>query len=641
MSQRRILIVDDDEVLGRVLGRVLGQQGYQVALATNVAEAQQRVSEDSPNLALLDLSLPDGDGTDLGRDLHARFPGMQQILMTGYPLRLRDHPELSEGFAKVFTKPLDLKELRQTVESLMNPERTAAGAAGASPEPVVSNVLDERSLPGREAPARSWLRLAGILLALALLAAGSVAAIMYLGLPSIQDLLNPKPAAVEPEKPPLARLAPHNNQAILLPEDVAKKLGIETVTAQKATSTRPLAFDGYLGYDPNQTVTINTLFTGQIEKLIDYPDPAASLSGETVERPVQFKDTVKKNQVLAVLYSKDLGEKKSELVNAWSQYNLDQKYYEEFEQLYKRGLTSEANVLQYRAAVQQDLNAVDKARRTLAVWQVSEEDMEALQQEAERLLKMNVSERAQFKEQKKASNWAKVEIKAPFEGIVVEKNIAPGQIVDPTKDLYKIARPDHMVVYAHAYEDALPALLQLRPEDRRWKVRVNADPNLDLPEGRITTIGSVDPNQHTVPLMGTVPNPLDARGERPLISGQFVTATLQIPAGPQEVAIPTAALIEGSGDSVVLIQPDPHVPLYELRRVNVLRRTRDVVVLRWMDPSSAVHLLGAPAGGLAADPARSASFRGQVNPGQRVVTNGSLLLLSELMDLQSKEKTKG
>ncbi len=116
-----ILVVDDDEVLGGVLRRVLVRQGYQVCLATGAAQALELAREHRPQLALLDLCLPDGDGLQLAAGLRADFPELGLILMTAYPLRLRDRPELAQEFAQVLTKPLDLAELRQAVGSHLNP----------------------------------------------------------------------------------------------------------------------------------------------------------------------------------------------------------------------------------------------------------------------------------------------------------------------------------------------------------------------------------------------------------------------------------------------------------------------------------------------------------------------------------------
>ncbi len=115
-----ILIVEDDEVLGRVLRRILTRQGYPVCLAAGVAQALELMQTHRPQLALLDLCLPDGDGVQLAAQLRALSPDLVLILMTAYPLRLRDHPELAQEFAQVLTKPLDLAELRRVISDRTN-----------------------------------------------------------------------------------------------------------------------------------------------------------------------------------------------------------------------------------------------------------------------------------------------------------------------------------------------------------------------------------------------------------------------------------------------------------------------------------------------------------------------------------------
>ena len=582
---------------------------------------------------------------DFGARAPRCIPDQQQILMTGYPLRLREHPELAEGFARVFTKPLDLKELRQTVDSLLDPATETTPPlvvlAEAEDRPAIQTRTVRPAAPLTRSGTRRLLGGAMPVVVLALLAVGAFATLHYGGLEAFQNWLHPKPAAPETaDKPPQATLAPGNAYAIILPKEVALKLGIQTATAERATATRPLQFDGYLGYDPNQTVTLNTLFTGQIEKLIDYPDPVASRYGETVVRPVQFKDPVKQGQVLALLYSKDLGEKKSELVSAWSQYNLDQQYTEQFDRLFKLGLTSEANVLQYRAAAQQDLNAVDRARRTLAVWHVSEEDMHALQLEAERLLKMSPTDRAQFGDQQKVATWAQVEIKAPFDGIVVEKNVAPGLIVDPTKDLYKIAKPDRMIVYAHAYEDSLPGLLQ--PQARGTPV--------EGARHRRSEPGTTGRN-HQHDRLGrseSAHRPFDGHGSQ--------SARCARRAAPDRWPVrhcddPASRGAERAGDS------DRRADRREWRQHRPHSARPGGASLRGASRAGgpphqghrhralgrSVHHGAAgrvAARGRAREPGAVALFGGQIEPGQLVVTNGSLLLLSELMDLRSKEKEK-
>src|SRR5205823_2068934 len=112
-----ILVVDDDEVVGRILSRVLTQQGHSVRQAQTAGQALASAREYPPRLALLDLCLPHGDGIELARLLRQQHPDLILILMTAYPLRLREHPELTGLFSRLLIKPLDLAELRQAFES--------------------------------------------------------------------------------------------------------------------------------------------------------------------------------------------------------------------------------------------------------------------------------------------------------------------------------------------------------------------------------------------------------------------------------------------------------------------------------------------------------------------------------------------
>jgi DNA-binding response OmpR family regulator len=118
---RAILIVDDDEVLGRVLGRILTRQGHKVARAGSASQATAMAKEGQFGLALIDLCLPDGDGIKLARQLRAEQPDLVLIMITAYPLSIREHPELANDFARVLIKPLDLAELRRAVEASLAP----------------------------------------------------------------------------------------------------------------------------------------------------------------------------------------------------------------------------------------------------------------------------------------------------------------------------------------------------------------------------------------------------------------------------------------------------------------------------------------------------------------------------------------
>ena len=57
-----ILIVDDELGIRNILSEILGEQGYRVATAANVAEAKKAVTGRQYDLILLDIWMPDGDG---------------------------------------------------------------------------------------------------------------------------------------------------------------------------------------------------------------------------------------------------------------------------------------------------------------------------------------------------------------------------------------------------------------------------------------------------------------------------------------------------------------------------------------------------------------------------------------------------
>jgi len=147
-----ILIVDDDDVLGQILSRVLAQQGFTVRRAITAAQALQVGTQWPPRLALLDLCLPDGDGVELARQLQAVNGDLVLLLMTAYPLRLRDDSAGAALFERVLTKPLNLQELRQAVAAALG------GTCVPAPAQVAEPVSTGHSLSQRE-PAASGSKL--------------------------------------------------------------------------------------------------------------------------------------------------------------------------------------------------------------------------------------------------------------------------------------------------------------------------------------------------------------------------------------------------------------------------------------------------------------------------------------------------
>jgi cobalt-zinc-cadmium efflux system membrane fusion protein len=652
-----ILLVDDDEILSQVLRRVLTREGHTVIEAANVAQALQLAREHPLSLGLLDLCLPDGDGVELARRLEAESKQFPLILITAYPLRLRDHPELAERFSRVLTKPLNLDELRQAIETtLRNPTPDAdlkaklANLANAPelaerdltlhtppmPEPLPPAPLSvatveaprEPFAPPAPPPAaaaakpRKGLLVAGIAVAAVVLLFVVLPALGVPGLPSLFHEEKPKPTVVEqPLRPKLVELT--------LPAETVEQMGVKTAVIGRHAERYPLHMAGTLTFDPNRLDRIQARFGGEVVKigtiLARKPD---GISDERESRELRLGDRVKAGTLLAEVWSKDLGEKKAELVDTLVSLDRDQTYLNTLKQLERENVVPPITVFQQQTVVSGELNTLAKVRRTLQIWKIPPQEIREIEEEARRIIKLRgkeETEKEKEEREQRVKDWARVEVKAHINGVIVERNILAGNIIDPTLDLFKVAGLSKMAVYAHAYEEDLLRLEKM-PRPIPWQIRLT-DPGAPLLTSRgAEQIGFVfDQNQHTDLVMGLVDNPVkDADSIQPrylLRAGQYVTATVQIDAPSDVVSVPIGALIEDGSENAVFLQPDPGQTTYLLRRVAIVKRFEKMAYVKSrLTPAEAKRGLQ------------------PITPGERVVTRAAGLLKSALDDAQSKVK---
>ena len=72
MAQPRILLVEDERSIAEPFARMLGREGFVATVAATAAGALEAFDREPPDLVLLDLNLPDGDGRDVARELRSR-----------------------------------------------------------------------------------------------------------------------------------------------------------------------------------------------------------------------------------------------------------------------------------------------------------------------------------------------------------------------------------------------------------------------------------------------------------------------------------------------------------------------------------------------------------------------------------------
>jgi len=111
----RVLAVDDDEVLCRLLSEVLERDGLTVVWETDPRRALARIDERPIDLAILDVRMPEMSGIDLLRRLRERFPELPIIIMTAFGSVDTAVEAIAAGAVDYVSKPMNVEEIRAAV----------------------------------------------------------------------------------------------------------------------------------------------------------------------------------------------------------------------------------------------------------------------------------------------------------------------------------------------------------------------------------------------------------------------------------------------------------------------------------------------------------------------------------------------
>ncbi|MCB1773160.1 MAG: response regulator [Gammaproteobacteria bacterium] len=103
---RRLLIVDDDTALARMLAWSFEDLGYEVLTAVDCGSARRLARAARPAHALIDCHLPDGDGHSLASELAAARPALQIVLMSADHDAGRHDAGSASGAQRFFAKPV-------------------------------------------------------------------------------------------------------------------------------------------------------------------------------------------------------------------------------------------------------------------------------------------------------------------------------------------------------------------------------------------------------------------------------------------------------------------------------------------------------------------------------------------------------
>ena len=294
------------------------------------------------------------------------------------------------------------------------------------------------------------------------------------------------------------------------------------------------------------------------------------IRGRVVKVHVDVGQDVKKDTLLAMLHSTDLGLAEGTYLKSAAKLHEAKLAYERARKLQEQKVVSLAEFLRREAAMKTAQAEAREARNRLELLGVPRQEIERLNRED--------------------TIKADVPLRAPFDGRIIMRNITRGEVVEPQQKLFTVADLSDVWVVGNVPEKDV----QFIRKDQKVNVIVSAYPHAIM-SGTITYIGDVlDPATRTMRLRVTVQNP-----GRLLKPEMFATVLVHAAATPDALTVPLAAVQNGSTGKIVFVQRGMND--FEVRTVKLGNEQGEVVTV----------LDG-------------------VNAGEQVVTKGSFVLKSEM-----------
>ncbi|WP_447978923.1 efflux RND transporter periplasmic adaptor subunit [Candidatus Nitrospira bockiana] len=300
-------------------------------------------------------------------------------------------------------------------------------------------------------------------------------------------------------------------------------------------------------------VVVEPVIRGEFRSYRDFPgtvepdqhalaEITTLVRGRVVDVYADLGQEVKGGQLLAMLYSSELGMAQSAYLKANAKLYVAERSYERAKSLLQEKV----------------IGLAEAQRREGEMISLRAEKREA----SDRLRLLGMSEEELQRLDREQTIRSHVPIVAPFDGRVIARNLTKGEVVETTEKLFVVADLSEVWVTANIPEKDIPFIYNEQPERQSVEVRVSAYPN-EVFHGKITYVGDVlDRATRTMRLRLELPNP-----HRRLKPEMF--ATIRIYSEPENgvLMIPEAAVQRDRDRRFVFIEREPFV--YEARNVSL------------------------------------------------------------------------
>lgn len=135
-ATHKVLVVDDDPVVGSSIDRVLSGKGYAVITASNGEEALERLAREDYDVVYTDIRMPGMDGLEVARRIKATRPWLPVVIVTGYGTEQNEMQAIEMGTAGFLRKPLS----PEVIEGSLDRAIASAQAPAAAPAAAAATV---------------------------------------------------------------------------------------------------------------------------------------------------------------------------------------------------------------------------------------------------------------------------------------------------------------------------------------------------------------------------------------------------------------------------------------------------------------------------------------------------------------------
>jgi PAS domain S-box-containing protein len=137
-NRARILVVDDEPVVGQLLSHILEGEGYKVEVTEDGKDALDRINKKTYNLILLDIKLPGLSGSELYERIRgiSQFLAKRVVFITGDVMAADTEAFLARTKVRFVTKPFNVNQLKQEIDRCL---ATSSSEKSAKPKPRVKN----------------------------------------------------------------------------------------------------------------------------------------------------------------------------------------------------------------------------------------------------------------------------------------------------------------------------------------------------------------------------------------------------------------------------------------------------------------------------------------------------------------------